>query len=157
VSACLLALVVGAFCVLRPGWATDIGFDVWNLPALERNMEYQAQVKDRLNRHDEVIKERIVAKEQVVRDLLAGRLTLLEAAAWFRRLNIEPPEYPGTPPDCFPGRTENERYCRQLIQWVNVETREWAPSHAEEVRCRLEWELDVHLVEHDGEVELPDV
>ena len=143
--------------ILRPGWASTAGLDVWNLPELERNLIAEQQNFEELNQRNVCINARILAKEQVIGDLVAGRLTLLKAAALFRRLNTEIFDYPETtPPDYFPGRTENERLCNQVLRWATAMTYHWTPSHAEEILCRLKAELEAHLALHGGEVLLPE-
>jgi hypothetical protein len=86
---------------------------------------------------------RSVARRRVALDLAAGRLTLLEAAEHFRDLNGS---YPGFSwyqfRHHFPGSSDDERHCRQVIQFVALET-ETGPAAV--ARKRLEAELEGHL------------
>jgi len=143
--------------VFRPGWAVQIGLDLWNLPELERTLAAHERFREELERKDEAIIARVCAKDQVIHELLAEGLTLTEAAAHFRRLNAAPCEFPGPGPAYFPGETESERYCRQVLQWVDMETLTWERSDAEELRCRLEAELEAFLMTKGSEVALPGV
>ncbi len=153
----ILGLACAALCVLRPELASEVGFDVWNLIDPQSNMAAQQRFAQELDQQDEIIKDRIAAKTEIIREVLADRLTLLEAAASFRHVTANPREYPGHGPEFFPGQTESERYCHQVLHWVKCETHGWAPSHAEAIWCRLTAELDEYLASHDGEVILPEI
>jgi len=63
----------------------------------------------------------------------------------------------GFGPRYFPGNSEEERYCHQVLEWARVRGQPWPPSQLELLLCRLEAELDEHLAAHDGQVELPDL
>jgi hypothetical protein len=43
------------------------------------------------------------------------------------------------------------------MDWALSNREELTPSHADEIRSRLEAELAAHLASHDGAVVLPDV
>jgi hypothetical protein len=98
---------------------------------------------------------RILAKSEVASDVAAGRCSLAEAAALFGELDrLEPPATDlarVSPYDSLP--THEERLCRQVIAWVNVEKlRAGLPADA--AVARLEAELR-GLKEH-GPIRLPD-
>ena len=98
---------------------------------------------------DAVDRERVAsdrrseARRRVALDLEAGRLTLLEAAEHFRDLNGS---YPGFNwyqfRRHFPGSSDDERHCRQVIKFVALES---PPGRAASARQRLEAELEGHL------------
>jgi hypothetical protein len=106
-------------------------------------MEGEAEREARLERQLQAVRKRTEAKWQVVRQLLAGRLTLREAAARFGALNDEPADCPCRD-DHFPGATRGERLCRQVIAWVREEAREGQAEAAEAAAC-LEAELEALL------------
>lgn len=94
---------------------------------------------------DPIIQEyvrRFQIKDQIVEDVRAGRRTLFEAAALFRRLDQRPPariphvEYLDTP-----GDREDERYCRQVIRWVEAAL-EFEGNHDDGTVRRLRAELE---------------
>jgi hypothetical protein len=90
-----------------------------------------------------VVRGRLEAKERVVRALLAGEGTLLEAAARFREWDaVEPQLRPESHPRVYAGDTEAERYCRAVLFWANTPGGESAERSAA-VR-RLEDELEGH-------------
>jgi hypothetical protein len=151
----MFALAAVALAIFRPGWASRVGLDVWNVARLERDRAAQDRRAALLDTQCEIIRDRCAAKEHVVRDLLARRLTLLEAASDFRSLNAEPPDFPCPPPEEYPGRTENERYCRLVLDRVRSASEDLTPSHADEILRLLEEQLETHLAAHGGEVTLP--
>jgi hypothetical protein len=110
----------------------------------------------------EVVTLRAIAKDQVSREVALGLRSLREAAALFRELNRLPPEpeeptlWSGAdPPPSFPGRTDEERLCRQVVAHVRVTLRHGAPDRAAAVVARLEAEFWEELRQH-GAIRLPD-
>jgi hypothetical protein len=102
-----------------------------------------------------VVAARLKEKERVVARLRDGELTLLEAAAWFRFLNDNPPEHPAVFRTRFPGRSDGEKACRQVIAWVKTTLFRTVPeSQAASEVSRLEAELAALLAEHEH-IELP--
>lgn len=93
---------------------------------------------------------RSAAKRRVVGRLLRGEMTLPQAAACFRRLNAEPPACPDQHFRHLPGGSDEEKLCRQVIDWATV-----SGTGREAARLRLERELDEHLRSHHGTVDLP--
>src|SRR5438270_13029427 len=84
---------------------------------------------------------RCAAKDLIARDVAAGRMALLAAAALFRELNALPPRL-----DCdaamrylgygltsrLPGRTPDELLCRQVLLRVEDILEVERPGHVEE-------------------------
>jgi len=99
--------------------------------------------------------QRAAAREEIVARLLAGELTLFEAAARFRDLNAATPEIAHNIRLRFPGLSAEHAVCRQVITFVEEEMRRCAPEKVRVVRARLEDELADHLRRH-GRVCLPD-
>ncbi len=93
-----------------------------------------------MDRRLRVARGRIDAKWEVVRRLLVGRLTLLEAAAQFRDLNAEPADCPCQDGHVWPNASLEERLCRQVIAWAQREARDGATGAGAAV-TRLEAEL----------------
>ena len=112
------------------------------------------QARDRLEDVGKAIDARVDDRRAVMRELRQGRLSLVEAAAAFRDLN----ERPGTPRSpfrvLFPGATDEEKLCRQVISWARSE-RDDEPAYLAQARaCRLEEELSAILKVY-GSVRLP--
>src|SRR5262245_50397441 len=103
------------------------------------------------------VERRIRAKEAVVEGVLEGELSLVQAAARFRRLNEHPPAC-RVDPRRWPGKSEGERLCRQVLDWVEcvLQTRGLTPSEVETALCPLQCELQT-LLDQNDEIELPQV
>jgi hypothetical protein len=69
-----------------------------------------------------------------------GRLALLEAAARFAALNRSAPQF-NWPQfrRAYPGASDEERFCREVIAWAEGEA---GPAGAEAARARLAGELE---------------
>lgn len=108
------------------------------------------------DRQLEVLSARIEAKRQVVRRLVAGELTLVEAAGWFRYLNRTPEDLPARGVRLIEGRCEGEQLCLQVIRWAESELAGAAGAGEEDARLRaLQAELADHIARH-GRVVLPE-
>jgi hypothetical protein len=153
-----LLLLIGGLAWLshaRPGWLPDWGPGWRAVTDARHSLDAQAQRSDELAQRQDVTRRRIEAKQKVIRQLVEGRLALLEAAAWFRYLNENPSDCQDGYRTAWPGHSDEEKLCRQVIGWVEVEVRERSSlSQAEEMTRRLEAELDGHLA-RDGAVKLP--
>jgi hypothetical protein len=139
--------------VQPPSWLRAGGL---NWPAAEdaRKIQVEEQRAEALRRLHDIARRRLAAKEQVIRRLLDGQLTLLEAAAWFGYVSDNPPDCPER---CCVQRNDSrgEKLCRQVIGWAGTKARErmsW--SEAAEIVRSLEAELNDHLARH-GTVKLP--
>jgi hypothetical protein len=106
-----------------------------------------------LEQQSRTIVQRLEAKEEVVRRLLAGRLTLLEAAALFGHLNEEPAAWPFQDNLRWPGASREEKLCRQVLDWAIPLAREEG-GRAVEAADRLEAELAA-LLARGGVIRLP--
>jgi hypothetical protein len=110
----------------------------------------QAEYLDRLR---QVIAWAIEQRTALLSDLLAGRLTLFETAAGFRVVQRVKEKYFQPVALRFPGNTEEEQLCRQVI--AQTATRlEDDPKQAA-VAARLGKELQEHLDRY-GRVHLPE-
>jgi hypothetical protein len=148
----LLAVLAGArtqwFDALTGSWAA--------LAEARQVSERERQRLQQLESKDGVAVRRMELKNVVVRQLIAGDLTLAEAAAWFKYVNERPRGGEDRYRERFPAATAEEAACRQVISWVRAELHATAPSQAEALVRRLEAELQGHL-ECEGKVELPDL
>jgi hypothetical protein len=138
-------------------WSFDWSEDL--VPAKDRDgdrisMQVERDREARLEEQFEELNARIAAKDRIADRLLAGEMTLAEAAAYFGRLY----ERAGLLTDAlraYRGSSAGEILCRQVIAWVDNKVRsEQSPEEAERVVHRLEAESRRHLAEQDT-VELP--
>jgi hypothetical protein len=89
---------------------------------------------------------RLERKEKIVKALLAGRLTLLQAAARFRALNEGPPAFGWDQfRDAMPGGSDDERHCHEVIEFAYHVVSHDDPHRAAELREGLRAELRQHL------------
>jgi len=103
---------------------------------------------------------RTIAKRRLAREVIAGRLSLWQAAAQFGALNRQTPQEadlsridPYVQPPRLPPGTEEERLCWQVISYVETE-QENEPGRAGSVVARLEAELHEGL-RKQGRIRLP--
>jgi hypothetical protein len=148
----LLAVLAGA----RSQWFDSLTASWAALAEARQVSEREGQRLQQLVSQDGVVVRRMALKDTVVRQLIAGDLTLREAAAWFKYLNERPAGCRDHFRERFPGASAEEAACRQVIAWVRADLSLSAPSRAEAVVRRLEAELLGHL-ECEGKVELPDL
>jgi hypothetical protein len=92
------------------------------------------------------------AKRRIASDLIAGRLTLAEAAARFRELDrktMDAPTYSRVLKLHFPGASEEERICRKVIRHALYVVNPQSEAAAG-LKERLETELRKHLAEYQS-------
>jgi hypothetical protein len=78
----------------HPSWATDLG-GLWYVMDDQRNIRATEASHARMDREAETVLGRIACKEEIVQDVLDGRLRPDEAAARFAELNRGYPPGPG--------------------------------------------------------------
>jgi hypothetical protein len=134
---------------LRQAGLAEAGLDWWNLPDLLRQYEEDRRKIAELNRQSEIFLQRFAGKERIIKDLITGRKTLLQAAAAFQNLaeSLPVPMVEQLP---FPGVTQEEKYCRQVIQWIRIPITHETDSYIEDLIERLERELAEHLGRLEG-------
>jgi WD40 repeat protein len=130
------------------------GTDWWAVPGTSDGLDPEAR-RGRPNDDEQLLalRRRIEAKYRLAREVIEGRLTLLEAAARFRDLDREPPPFAW---DAFratcPGASDDELHCREVICFVCAEQR-GRPRTDAGIVARLEAELDERLGR--GDLHLP--
>jgi hypothetical protein len=140
-SALFLSTVLATAASVYPEGAVALGVDFWNLPALERQMAESERYSAELDEWGQAICTRLESKHRVTLDLLAGRLSLLQAAVRFRDLNAGGRHNPADLRNFFPGRSEAERVCRQVVCWVSEDSQATDPEQGLFLHGRLEKEL----------------
>jgi hypothetical protein len=110
--------------------------------------------EEELERRRQVFLRREAAKHQAAMDLLAGRLTLLQAAAGFRDVEEALP-VTWAPRRAAPGPAGAERLCRLVMDRANAWMERNRPGRAAGVAARLEAELERRR-RPDGTIRLPD-
>ena len=155
VSLGLSAVLLGSVASQR-GWLALPSLSWANGPQRQAAaLEAERQRLAKLERQSKVILGRIAAKRGVTLQLLAGELTLLEAADCFRALNEAPSDCPATAYLMLhPGSSTGERLCRQVISWAAGELLGSDPEEGRATVKRLEDELEAILAT-SGTVHLP--
>ena len=114
--------------------------------AIEQSCKLDAQIEESL--------QRCKAKEDSARALIAGQLTLLEAAAGFRDVNASWPKARTFLQQAYAGLPYEHALCRQVIAYAEAELRHQGSAHKDSVLHGLEAELAGHLRQF-GRVCLP--
>lgn len=139
-----LVTALAVLAVAGPDWGKCLGVKRSYFVNCEEPTEQSA-----------VIMRRVAAKNRVIDQLIAGEMTLVEAAAWFRYLNENPSRYRHDYRD-WPGDSDEEKACRQVLSWAEVRVLSQAESKSQAAAMvqRLEDELEQTL-RREGRVELP--
>jgi hypothetical protein len=119
-----------------------------DFPVLPARVSESPEGIAELSRLDDLLDRTIrrrEAKESVVAQVIAGRLTLLKAAARFRDLNADLPQVSHWLELRYPGVPYELALCRQIIDNVRDELRQHAPDQEDAIVSRLEAELAEHL------------
>jgi hypothetical protein len=116
-----------------------------------------AQERDDFDHRFQVLARGMDTREGIVREVIAGRMSLFIAAAWFRAIDDElrPPKFPYELRYAYPGDSYEERQCRRVIKDV-YDALEDDPCWRAARAAHLERELDEHL-RRNGMVRLPEV
>jgi hypothetical protein len=141
-----VAVTLAVLAVARPDW---VCFDP--MPSAGRASILLSGPPE----ESRLLQKRIDWKNSVADRLVDGELTLAEAAAWFRYLNENPPHFQTEYRSVWPGDSDGEKLCRQVIGWVRARLYPTRPaSEIEVLTIRLEEQLCALLAQGDA-VELP--
>lgn len=139
----LVAAVVGVVCatlaVANPTWARSAGIDVWNVNQAERELAAALGATERLAADDMTVLNRIGAKESLVNEVIAGRLSLADAAEQFLDLSADAPNYLDILRDRFPDGTDEVRVARNVIEYVTQRVAD--PARRDALTSQLAAEL----------------
>jgi hypothetical protein len=155
VAALLCCGVIFSIAIRPSGLPAELGRDWWALPALAdpdtaEGLRKGKRIQDAYN---ETL-SRTAAKRRLAREVAAGRLALLEAAARFRDLNARTPGLAEHVCNSSPGVPYEELLCRQVIAITQGVLEEQSSGLVDEIVDRLRAELQRHLDRH-GRVVLP--
>ena len=153
-----VVLLVGSVWV-KPAWLGLPDSEGWQLSKAFREYEATLRQREELDRLDEVLRRRIQVKKAVAGDLIAGRISFLQAVAWFKHLHED---IPGVPDDCDTGTAREERYFRMVINAValhmNDHPETWNDAFLEDLRqeaARLLAHQEALWLPTDGRRALP--
>lgn len=142
-----MILLLGLVLLLFSPWTSPEGFP-WSIVTTWLRKQEALDRRNRLlERRNEVGHWRVQAKREVVIELLEGKLSLLQAAAWFEKLDRQPADMPLRH---LPGwRNSAEQYCRDVINWARGPLDPFRDPMQQEKVQRLEMDLEGHLSEPD--------
>jgi hypothetical protein len=153
----LLGMSLAALSQYRPSWAARVSLDWWSLSELREEIRRGQERDAELVRVGAGALERAAAKEEATQALLAGRLTLTQAASRFRAVNASSCSTELRLSERFRGATEEERLCRQVISWAEAASDGPASrGRGRPIRQRFEAELNALLEKGHGVVALPE-
>jgi hypothetical protein len=136
-AACLMRIA----CVATPTERPDSYAEPEPLSEWHQKIDEGRQLDDDLER----AMQRHEAKEAIVAEVIAERLTLLEAAAQFRDLNANWPRASHWLQQRYPGVPYDLALCRQIIDQVCAELGQYDQEQCDRVVTRLGAELQAHL------------
>jgi hypothetical protein len=144
-------LLLAGLAALAP-WADRL----WRQALQDDAIVREAAQRAELERRGRLGLARLARKREIAQAVAQGRMPLLEAAARLGALNRLVPEVPWRLyRDVYPGASDEERFCREAIYWVESELPEDDPCEAAAALGRLHEELEGHL--QRGGPHLPDV
>jgi hypothetical protein len=138
-------------------WSGPRRLSAWRVEWPRLSSAEEGEREANLAYRGEVVKRRLEAKRKIIRLLLEGRFTLFQAAALFGYLNDAPEDCPDLYRLRWPGRSDGEKLCRQVIGWVESDKARTASTELDLLREQLDNELEEHMRANGGLVVLPDM
>jgi hypothetical protein len=153
---CAGALAI-AFFVLefaRPGWIQSLEPELRRLPESTSRIGGTDESAQQFEEKSQIVLARLQLKGQIVEDLCAGRLSLLEAASRFRKLDkILPDSFPGHFARYYGCDSDEECYCLRVIMATQAQLQSLNKPHVSLI-ARLRAELRERL--NEGTLQLSD-
>lgn len=153
-------LYTGCFCGLLVGgyfgspWISQACCGVENLPELRSQLTVNSERGEELECRQAKLLQVMASREHVMSLLTAGKISLMAAAASFRDLDMQSPNFKWeTFRDAYPATTDEERFCRQVIAHIPQDVdNPNAPGNilAERFKAELQQSLS-----HGGSIHLP--
>jgi hypothetical protein len=145
ICAGVLALAGGVLELAQPGRILQWGTDVLALLRSRADLREELEIGRRLDEESAALMACAYIKQRILADLIEERLTLIETAKRYReldriRLNGQLNQFSML----WPGNSELERYCHQIIQAAKNELWE-QPCAAATVVTRLNAELQAEV------------
>jgi hypothetical protein len=130
---------VGAAAILAyPAEADEAGGDIFQIvDAQSRIVEADRNMR-KIDRDSELVMRRVAIKQEVIRDLAAGRMTFEDAAQRYVEVNRLQESALTYMRQNYRGRTDEERAARQLAAHLRNSGNPAAAALGEEWECRLD-------------------
>jgi len=130
---------VGLAAVLAyPAEAGDPGGDIWQIVKARSRMAEADRNMRKLDQDDEHVMRRVAIREEIIRDLVVGRMTFQQGTQRFVELNRTHPSALANLRRMYPGRTDEECAARQLVTHLRNSGNRAAAALADEWGCRLD-------------------
>jgi hypothetical protein len=154
----VLGIVMAALVMVwtQPDLLEHCSLNFAALPECHEVEARQTQRRDAQERRVAIIQARMRAKEKVVHDLLGGRIVFLQAARQFKELNETPITCQDEYRPFYPGNSDGEKVCRQVLQWIEDDLEDLPLSQAQALRGKFEDELADNMRRNGGLVVLPE-
>jgi hypothetical protein len=110
-----VALILGGLMTAR---LSAIGFDFWNAPKLQAELQSEQALDKSLDEQSQAIARRTAEKDAIVEEIAAGRLDMVHAADLFCRLHEGQANFMAVLREHYPHMTDEERICRNLIDFA---------------------------------------
>lgn len=94
--------------------------DFWSSCELQDSMEEVAERGRRLDEEDATVRQRIVVKEALIDQLIAGNITLAEVTTAFLQLDEDRPASTPSIRSIFPGRTDQEKLIKNVMSYIEM-------------------------------------
>ena len=143
------AVLLAGVSLACPTWPTAVGFDIWNLPDLERQLAGHLRAGEVLDKQLAAAGERVWTKHRTVADLVANRLTLIEAAARFQAIDKRTSCGPATLACLTQSVSSEQAACVKVLKWVEAHLND-EPSFQAATLARLQGELREHFRKDDA-------
>ncbi|WP_020472150.1 hypothetical protein [Zavarzinella formosa] len=131
-----VALCVGIW-FQSPVTAEEIGFDFWNLGELEDQIS-RGEVRNReIDRNDQQILSRMALRQEILKNLIAEKITLEEAGRGFLALNQTEPAAIGYLRIMYPNGTDLDRAIYQVVIQMNVSQHPGSRECHEVLKCEV--------------------
>jgi hypothetical protein len=125
----------------NPSWTTTLGFDVWNLPELQEEARAAAETGEALKAAQDEVRGRIDTKEELIRDLVAGRRSLDDVATQFTVLNEGYDDLLAMIRHLYPGATDEEKTLWNVVDFARFRTARLPTWQRLAIMTRLHGEL----------------
>jgi hypothetical protein len=142
-AGCLGLFFVAAF-TLCPTLLEESGLDITEWVRCRQFIDRALARSEELEHLRGQAIQRVLAKNQIARDVIAGRIGVVEAASRVRDLPCPPPRMWDMLRIVHGGATDEETMCRHLICW-SCQLVDDDPARTEALRTRLESEMQAHL------------
>ncbi len=115
---CLIGFVLVGVTHANPEWPLESGLDFWNVSQYQAELDAYRRINDNLDQLCVAVRHRNETKQHVLQEVVSERLTLAQAAIEIRELTASNPGFLTVSRRAYPGCSDDELYCRNVIASV---------------------------------------